>query len=146
MNTKVAPKELGDEIKVSELRVKFVFLLLILKKSNANTFAEIFTVISSILTLNCPEFQQIGKALLPSPVIINALPPAVDSIPEPATTDNTVQKAVAGDSKVETDGKATPEINSVPKTEVKAESLPGFSKSLSPYPYVIITSTALGIL
>ncbi|KAF5464449.1 hypothetical protein F2P56_014523 [Juglans regia] len=93
LNTKVAPKELGDEIK------------------------------------------QIGKALLPSPVIINALPPAVDSIPEPATTDNTVQKAVAGDSKVETDGKAIPEINSVPKTEVKAESLPGFSKSLSPYPY-----------
>ncbi|KAG6730252.1 hypothetical protein I3843_01G069800 [Carya illinoinensis] len=92
LNTKVAPKEFGDEIK------------------------------------------QIGKALLPSPVISNALPPAVDSIPEPATTDNTVQKAVAGDSKVETDGKVTPEINSVPKTEVKAESLPGFSKSLSPYP------------
>lgn len=34
------------------------------------------------------------------------------------------------------------EINSVPKTEVKAESLHEFSKSLSPYPSVILSFTA----
>jgi len=69
-----------------------------------------------------------------------ALPAPTEASPEPATTDNAIQKAEAApEPNVETAGQSSPEINSVPKTEVKAESLHGFSKSLSPYPYVILS-------
>ncbi|KAK7349436.1 hypothetical protein VNO77_06803 [Canavalia gladiata] len=80
-NTKVAPKELVDEIK------------------------------------------DIGKALLPTSTN-QALPAPTDKSSELATADSTVQKA-----------EATPEVNSVPRTEIKAESLPAQPKPLSPYPY-----------
>ncbi|XP_015888760.1 rhodanese-like domain-containing protein 4, chloroplastic [Ziziphus jujuba] len=90
LNTKIAPKELVDEIK------------------------------------------QIGVALLPSSGTSKALPAPTDASPKPTTTDNTPQKAEAiAEPKVE----AAAEINSVPRAEIKAESLPGFSKPLSPYPY-----------
>lgn len=54
----------------------------------------------------------------------------------------TVQKAEAtpdpiSESKVDAVTRPAPEINSVPKTEVKAESLPGLPKPLSPYPIVM---------
>lgn len=42
--------------------------------------------------------------------------------------------------KVEAAAKPPSEVNSVPKEEVKAESLPGFARALSPYPYVSLTS------
>lgn len=93
LNTKVAPKELVDEIK------------------------------------------QIGKALLPLTVTSKALPAPAEASPEPTTTDNAIQKAEAApEPNVQTAGQPSVEINSVPKTEVKAESLLAFSKSLSPYP------------
>ncbi|KAJ7951283.1 rhodanese-like domain-containing protein 4, chloroplastic [Quillaja saponaria] len=85
LNTKVAPKELVDEIK------------------------------------------QIGKALLPSTATSNALPAPTEKNLEPATIPET-----AAQSKVE--AAPAPEIISVPKTDVKAESLPGLPKPLSPYP------------
>lgn len=92
LNTKVAPKELVDEIK------------------------------------------EIGKALLPASTNNKALPAPVDQTSELATADSTVQTAVAtSESKVDA---AAPEINSVPKTEAKAEeSLPAPPRPLSPYPY-----------
>ncbi|GMY23849.1 rhodanese-like domain-containing protein 4, chloroplastic isoform X2 [Fagus crenata] len=94
LNTKVAPKELVDDIK------------------------------------------QIGKVLLPTTVTRNALPAPGEASPELATADNAVQKTEAApEPKLETAGQPIPEINSVPKTEVKAEPLPGFSQSLSPFPH-----------
>ncbi|XP_061353000.1 rhodanese-like domain-containing protein 4, chloroplastic [Gastrolobium bilobum] len=86
------------------------------------------------------EIKQIGKALLPSSTNNKALPAPIDKSPEPATADWTVQKAEATpDSiskfKVDAVTGPAPEINSVPNTEVMAESLPGLLKPLSPYPY-----------
>ncbi len=70
------------------------------------------------------EIKDIGKTLLPSPVYSNALPASALAAPEPPTS--TEHKVEAS---------AAPEINSVPKTEVKEESFPSISKPLSPYPY-----------
>uniref|UniRef100_A0A5B7A9W2 Rhodanese domain-containing protein n=1 Tax=Davidia involucrata TaxID=16924 RepID=A0A5B7A9W2_DAVIN len=97
LNTKVAPKELVDEIK------------------------------------------QIGKALLPLSVTSRALPAPAEA--SPTVTDNAVQKAEAvpelnaEPAKVEAAAELPPQVNSVPKTEVKAESLPGLPRPLSPYPF-----------
>lgn len=65
--------------------------------------------ISHVLMLLTLKLQQIGMALLPTPVTSK-------SLPAPAET--------------------TPEINSVPKPEIKVEALTGISKPLSPYPSV----------
>ncbi|KAG5009082.1 hypothetical protein JHK87_017597 [Glycine soja] len=92
LNTKVAPKELVDEIK------------------------------------------DIGKALLPSSTNNKALPAPEEKSSELATADSTVQNAVAT-PEPKADAVA-PEVNSVPKTEVKAEeSFPAQPRPLSPYPY-----------
>ncbi|KAK7389834.1 hypothetical protein VNO78_25128 [Psophocarpus tetragonolobus] len=92
LNTKVAPKELVDEIK------------------------------------------DIGKALLPTSTNNKALPSPPEKSSELAAADSTVQTAVATpESKAE--AVPTPEVNSVPKTEIKAESLPMQPRPLSPYPY-----------
>ncbi|XP_044492875.1 rhodanese-like domain-containing protein 4, chloroplastic isoform X1 [Mangifera indica] len=91
LNTKVAPKELVDEIK------------------------------------------EIGRALLPTPVSgSKALPAPAEANSAPASVESNEQKAEAA---VE----PGPQINSVPKTEVKAESLLGVPRPLSPYPSVIPT-------
>ncbi|XP_010261520.1 PREDICTED: rhodanese-like domain-containing protein 4, chloroplastic [Nelumbo nucifera] len=92
LNTKVAPKELIDEIK------------------------------------------QIGKAVLPSPIDNKALPAPVERAPD------TVKKAEAvpelnTEPTLEKTAEPSSEVNSVPQTDVKAESVPGLSRSLSPYPY-----------
>ncbi|XAR53974.1 hypothetical protein NMG60_11028939 [Bertholletia excelsa] len=83
LNTKVAPKELVDEIK------------------------------------------EIGKALLPSPVNGKALPAPAEA--SAVATESPPPKAEAAVLK------PAPQINAVPKTEVKAESLPGMPRPLSPY-------------
>lgn len=99
------------------------------------------------------EIQEIGKAILPSPVYNMALPvPKMASL-DSAAGNNTVQKAEAvpepktenvPEQKVEAVAGAIPEINSIPKPEVKAESLSGLSRPLSPYPYVrFLLSTTL---
>ncbi|KAF5195034.1 Thylakoid rhodanese-like protein [Thalictrum thalictroides] len=93
LNTKIAPKELVDDIK------------------------------------------QIGKALLPVTEDKKVLAAPAVGIAD-AVLPNTVE--VKAELKPEPEVKAaaeTPSVNSVPKAEVKAESLPGLSGSLSPYPY-----------
>ncbi|PKI40507.1 hypothetical protein CRG98_039143 [Punica granatum] len=82
------------------------------------------------------EIKQIGKALLPSTVTSKALPAATGTSAEPVSTENTAQKAEATpEPKAEVPPEPAVDINSVPKPEVKAESFPGFSRPLSPYPY-----------
>lgn len=84
--------------------------------------------------------QEIGKALLPTPVISKALPAPAEA--SAVATVSTVQKAEAvpeSDSApptVEAAAEFASEVNSVPQPEVKAESLPGLSRPLSPFPYV----------
>ncbi|GFY90251.1 thylakoid rhodanese-like protein [Actinidia rufa] len=104
LTTKVAPKELVDEIK---------FLLLDL---------------TSLCTLLNWEIQQIGKALLPAKVTSKALPAPTEA--SPTITEDAVQKAEAV-------AVPTPQVNSVPKAELEADSLPGIPRPLSPYPSVI---------
>ncbi|XP_058200176.1 rhodanese-like domain-containing protein 4, chloroplastic isoform X1 [Rhododendron vialii] len=93
LTTKVAPKELGDDIK------------------------------------------QIGRALLPALNISKALPGPVEEA-SPTLTDGSLPK-------VEAAAEPAPKINSVSKEEVKAESLPGNSRPLSPYPFVILVFTLI---
>ncbi|XP_044504082.1 rhodanese-like domain-containing protein 4, chloroplastic [Mangifera indica] len=74
------------------------------------------------------DIKEIGKALLPTLVMSSkALPAPAEASPDPAFVENPEQKAEAA---VE----PGPQINSVPKTEVIAESLPGIPRPLSPYP------------
>ncbi|KAM1125551.1 hypothetical protein ACFX1Q_040830 [Malus domestica] len=81
------------------------------------------------------DIKQIGTALLPV-TVSKALPAPAEPTPEPTAASDTVQKAEAVvEPKVEAATEATLEPNSVPKPEVKAESLPGISKPLSPFPY-----------
>ncbi|PSS03950.1 Rhodanese-like domain-containing protein [Actinidia chinensis var. chinensis] len=68
------------------------------------------------------DIKQIGKAFLPSLVIGKALPAPGEA--SSAITANT-----------ESAFESTPKVNSVPKIEVKAESFPRISGSLSPYPF-----------
>ncbi|QCE02591.1 hypothetical protein DEO72_LG8g606 [Vigna unguiculata] len=90
LNTKVAPKELVDEIK------------------------------------------DIGKALLPTSTS-KALPAPADTTSELATADSTAPTAVA--TPVTNADAVAPAVNSVPKAEIKEESLPVPPRPLSPYPY-----------
>ncbi|WOL02132.1 rhodanese-like domain-containing protein 4, chloroplastic [Canna indica] len=95
LNTKVAPKELLDDIKM------------------------------------------IGKALLPTATDVKGSLPA----PAEATPDTSASSTPAAivEVKPETKDEAAtatpPEVNSVPKAEVKEESLPVTPRPLSPYPY-----------
>ncbi|GKU96690.1 hypothetical protein SLEP1_g9899 [Rubroshorea leprosula] len=93
LNTKVAPKELVDELK------------------------------------------QIGKALLPSSVNGEALPAPAEANPEPAKMQKAEPAPLTTEPKVEAVAERSPQINSVAKTEATAESVSGFPKPLSPYPY-----------
>ncbi|XP_052170615.1 rhodanese-like domain-containing protein 4, chloroplastic [Diospyros lotus] len=70
------------------------------------------------------DIKQIGTALLPPTVTSKALP----APPEASPAAPAVQKAEAM-------AEPPPQINSVPRTEVKSESLPGISRPLSPYPF-----------
>ncbi|XP_010266472.1 PREDICTED: rhodanese-like domain-containing protein 4, chloroplastic [Nelumbo nucifera] len=85
------------------------------------------------------EIKQIGKAFLPSPTVKKALPKPVEGASNTATPD-IIQKTEAAtelnpELKLQQASKPSPEVNSAPKTEVKAEPFPGLSRSLSPYPY-----------
>ncbi|XP_010915675.1 rhodanese-like domain-containing protein 4, chloroplastic [Elaeis guineensis] len=99
LNTKVAPKELVDEIKM------------------------------------------IGKALLPAPSSVKAsLPAPIEGNPDTSTSSIPVQKAdVVPGTKTEMKEAAStersPTVNSVPKAEVREESIPVMPRPLSPYPY-----------
>jgi len=87
-------------------------------------------------------FQQIGNALLPSPVNGKALPAPAEA----TSADNSVQNPeTIPELKAEATAEPAQEINSIPKPEVKAESLPGFSRPLSPYPAVSSVLTSFKI-
>ncbi|KAK9094222.1 hypothetical protein Scep_025691 [Stephania cephalantha] len=73
------------------------------------------------------DIKKIGKALLPVTLDEKALPGPEEGTTNAAVPDNTVQKA---------SNETPPEVNSVPRAEVKEESLSGLSRPLSPYPYV----------
>lgn len=90
-----------------------------------------------ICPCDCLEFQQIGIALLPVPVTSKVLPVPADGSPEPPAA-SYLKAGAAPEPKVEAAAEPVPEINSVPKAEIKEESLPRLSKSLSPFPYVIL--------
>lgn len=88
------------------------------------------------------EIKQIGKALLPVSTNDKALPAPTEQSPELTTADITVQKAEAeatpdtvSESKADAGAEPALEINSVPKTEIKADSLPVQPRPLSPYPH-----------
>ncbi|XP_030468339.2 rhodanese-like domain-containing protein 4, chloroplastic isoform X2 [Syzygium oleosum] len=86
------------------------------------------------------DIKQIGKALLPTTASSKALLAPTETSSERTSTNNTMQKietpaAPIPELKVEAAAKPPSEVNSVPKEEVKAESLPGFARALSPYPY-----------
>lgn len=84
------------------------------------------------------DIQQIGKAFLPSTVSSKGLPAPAEAISVPVDTD--VQKSESfsevnsAPPEVKAAPEPTPEINSVPKVEVKEESLPGICRPISPYP------------
>ncbi|KAK7857725.1 rhodanese-like domain-containing protein 4 [Quercus suber] len=106
--------------------VQFVSKKLLFAEDRKETLQEVDELLNT----------KIAPKELVNEIKVNALPAPAEASLEPATTNNAVQKSEgAPEPKVETAGQPIPDINSVPKPEVKAESLPGFSKSLSPYPY-----------
>lgn len=74
-----------------------------------------------------------------------ALPAPAEANSQPATTniDNPNKAEAAAETKVEATATPAPEINSVPKTEVKAESHSRVSKALSPFPCVSLVHFSL---
>lgn len=80
------------------------------------------------------EIGQIGKALLPTVVENNALPAPVQETPDTAPPTTTELKAEELPESEPNAAVEPPQINSAPKTEVKEESLPRQTGSLSPYP------------
>ncbi|GLT84739.1 hypothetical protein SLE2022_029550 [Rubroshorea leprosula] len=81
------------------------------------------------------EPQQIGKALLPSSVNGKALPAPAEANPEPANVPKAEPAQLTTEPKAEPAAERSPQINSVAKTEAKTESVSGFPKLLSSYPY-----------
>ncbi|KAI3441740.1 uncharacterized protein J3R85_001769 [Psidium guajava] len=86
------------------------------------------------------DIKQIGKALLPTTSSSKALPAETETSSEPGSTNNTMQKnempaAPILEPKEEAAAKPPIEVNSIPDKEVKAESLQGFARALSPYPH-----------
>lgn len=81
------------------------------------------------------DIKKIGKALLPSTAPSKVLPvPAEASPAEASSAAEAVTEYNSAPPKVEAAVELTPEVNSVPKTEVKADSIPQLSQPLSPYP------------
>ncbi|CAA0816621.1 Rhodanese-like domain-containing protein 4-chloroplastic [Striga hermonthica] len=80
------------------------------------------------------DIQKIGKALLPSPVISNALPAAPgETTPMLGPAETAVLKSKT--ESVPTEAKTTLQVNSVPEAEIEQESLPAPpARPLSPYP------------
>lgn len=112
--------------------VQFVSKKLLFAEDRKETLQEVDEFLNTKIAPKelVDEIKQIGKALLPLPVVSK-------SLPTPAETNyNTVQK-VEAEPQVDTEPKVvataepTPEINSVPKPE----SLSANSRPLSPFPY-----------
>ncbi|KAF8379675.1 hypothetical protein HHK36_029119 [Tetracentron sinense] len=122
--------------------VQFVSKKLLFAEDRKETLKEVDEYLSTKIAPKelVDDIKEIGKAFLPLPVDKKALLAPAEGSPNTGVTDAPVQKSEAVDdlnakpNEVAAVG-PTPEINSVPKTEVKTESLPGLSRPLSPYPY-----------
>lgn len=105
---------------------------------------------SRTLMFYISSLQQIGKAFLPSPVTSKVLLASTED--SAVAVDSTLQKAEAvpesnsAPPKLEAAAESAPEVNAVPKPEVKAESPPGISRPLSPFPYVNFLSNSINSL
>lgn len=118
--------------------VQFVSKKLLFAEDRKETLQEVDEFLNTKIAPKelVDEIKQIGKALLPLPVVSKSLPTPAETSPNLAVVDNTVQKAEAEpqvdtEPKVEATAEPTPEINSVPKPE----SLSANSRPLSPFPY-----------
>ncbi|ONK81193.1 uncharacterized protein A4U43_C01F26320 [Asparagus officinalis] len=85
------------------------------------------------------EIKMIGKALLPAPISAKSLPaPAQEASESPASASPVMKADSVPETKPEIKEEAPaeppPAINSIPKSEVSDESLPGVSRPLSPFP------------
>ncbi|XP_045787832.1 rhodanese-like domain-containing protein 4, chloroplastic [Trifolium pratense] len=118
LNTKVAPKELVDEIK------DIGKALLPTSTNNKSLPAA---------TENIPELATAGGTVQKT----EATPETVSEIKAEAAVEpvTKVEAAAEPEPKVEAAAEPAPEINSVPKTEAEAKSIPVQSRPLSPYPY-----------
>ncbi|OIW04578.1 hypothetical protein TanjilG_18055 [Lupinus angustifolius] len=128
LNTKVAPKELVDEIKqigkaLLPASSNGKALPVPTEKSPDPATAD-STVQKVEATTDFVSESKVDAVAEPAP--------ETEKSPDPITADSIVQKAEANPDTV-----SAPEINSVPKTEVKADSLPAQPKPLPPYPYVM---------
>ncbi|KAI3449259.1 hypothetical protein Pfo_005924 [Paulownia fortunei] len=120
--------------------VQFVSKKLLFAEDRKQTIQQIEELLNTKVapTELVGDIQQIGSALLPSPVTSKALPAPAEVTPAPS--DSAVQKSESVPEvnsvppKVEAAPEPTPEVNSVPKAEVQEESLPGLPRPLSPYP------------
>ncbi|CAL0315376.1 unnamed protein product [Lupinus luteus] len=126
LNTKVAPKELVDEIKQ-------IGKALLPASTNSKSLPVPTEKVPDLATADITVQKVEPTADVVSESRVDALAepaPETEKSPDLITADSTVQKAEANPDTV-----SAPEINSVPKTEVKADSLPAQPKPLSPYPY-----------
>uniref|UniRef100_A0A7N0UHS6 Rhodanese domain-containing protein n=1 Tax=Kalanchoe fedtschenkoi TaxID=63787 RepID=A0A7N0UHS6_KALFE len=111
--------------------VQFVSTKLLLAEDRKKTLKEITDFVDTKIapTEFVGELTEIGKALLPTSVVSKALPAPTTTVPEQTTSEATSEPAPAPQV-----APSPPEVvNSVPKPQVKTESLPGFSRPLSPY-------------
>ncbi|WJX92526.1 Rhodanese-like domain-containing protein 4, chloroplastic [Trifolium repens] len=120
LNTKVAPKELVDEIKD-------------IGKALLPTSTSDKALPTP--TENIPELATAGGTVQKT----EATPETVSEIKAEAAVEPVikVEAAAEPEPKVEAAAEPAPEIHSVPNTEAEAKSIPVQSRPLSPYPYVM---------
>ncbi|XP_019252146.1 PREDICTED: rhodanese-like domain-containing protein 4, chloroplastic isoform X2 [Nicotiana attenuata] len=128
VTTNIAPKELVGDIK----QIGMALLPTPVTSKSLPAPAETTPEINSVPKpeVKVEALTEISKPLSPYPSYPDLKPP---TSPMPSQPSGSVEKTETV-SKVELSAESTPEINEVPKLEVKAEALTGSSKSLSPYP------------
>ncbi|KAG8391929.1 hypothetical protein BUALT_Bualt01G0238000 [Buddleja alternifolia] len=120
--------------------VQFVSKKLLFAEDRKQTIQQIEEVLNTKVAPKelVGDIQQIGKALLPTPITSKSLPAPAEAAPP--QVESVVQKSESIPEtnnvppKVKAVQESTPEVNSAPNAEVKEESLPGISSPLSPYP------------
>ncbi|OIW02318.1 hypothetical protein TanjilG_11212 [Lupinus angustifolius] len=136
LNTKVAPKELVDEIKQ-------IGKALLPASTNSKALPASTGNSPNLATVDSVQKAEATPVTVSEPKVDAAVPepaPETEKGPDLVTADSTLQKVEAipdtvSESKVDGVAEPVPEINSVPKAEAKADSLPVQPKPLSPYPY-----------
>ncbi|KAL5062401.1 hypothetical protein RYX36_024138 [Vicia faba] len=126
LNTKVAPQELVDEI-------KDIGKALLPTSTNSDKALPAPTeTVPELPTASATAQKSEATPDIVEPVQkAEATPDIVETVQKPEAT----PPDVISETKVEAAAEPAPEINSVPKTETVAESIPAQPKPLSPYPY-----------